>query len=450
MAVFIISTDITQTDVHGFVLNTSNSTLIVDREATVLSQNASGLLVGADHAAVTVRGTVAGGWDALLVAGSSAQILIEDGGLVQGNRSGLSLDAVSGEVVNRGSIVGNHGDGIVLGSPWGISGPVRIVNDGLVSGTSGILMQRADIHGQPAVVTLINTGTIRGDLFSFGSAEHADPGHNSVDLLTNRGLMIGDVALGGLDDRLVNRGVIEGEVRLGTGNDQFDNRGGEVTRAIFGGDGDDLFRPGVSEETIDGGAGIDVLDFRGSAGVALSLTDNEQTGTAQAAGDSYSGIEVVRGSRSGADSISGDGAANRLEGFGGNDALSGGGGNDVIWGGNGVDTVWGGGGSDVFVFRSLGECGDLVHDFRNSASQDDRLELAQAAFGGLGLGVLAASRFVTRGDNLAQDADDRFVFRTTDQTLWFDSNGNAAGGLTLIADFDSGASLTHADILIVA
>jgi hypothetical protein len=53
-----------------------------------------------------------------------------------------------------------------------------------------------------------------------------------------------------------------------------------------------------------------------------------------------------------------------------------------------------------------------------------------------------------RADNLAQDADDRFVFRTTDATLWFDSNGSAAGGLTLVADLQAGATVTSADILL--
>ena len=62
--------------------------------------------------------------------------------------------------------------------------------------------------------------------------------------------------------------------------------------------------------------------------------------------------------------------------------------------------------------------------------------------------TLAASQFEVRADNLAQDADDRFIFRTTDQTLWFDSNGNAGGGLSEVADLQASAVLTAANILI--
>jgi hypothetical protein len=60
--------------------------------------------------------------------------------------------------------------------------------------------------------------------------------------------------------------------------------------------------------------------------------------------------------------------------------------------------------------------------------------------------VLAASRFIARADNLAQDADDRFIFRTTDTTLWWDDDGKGGHAAVLIADLQAGAALTAADI----
>ena len=62
--------------------------------------------------------------------------------------------------------------------------------------------------------------------------------------------------------------------------------------------------------------------------------------------------------------------------------------------------------------------------------------------------LLPAAQFQIKADNLAQDSNGHFIFRTTDQTLWFDANGNAAGGLTLLADLQAGASVTAANILI--
>jgi hypothetical protein len=81
---------------------------------------------------------------------------------------------------------------------------------------------------------------------------------------------------------------------------------------------------------------------------------------------------------------------------------------------------------------------------------NDAVEVAIAGFGaGLVRGVLAAAQFQIRNDNRAQDANDRFIFRTGDATLWFDSNGSATGGLTMLADLQTGAVMTAADILLV-
>ena len=68
--------------------------------------------------------------------------------------------------------------------------------------------------------------------------------------------------------------------------------------------------------------------------------------------------------------------------------------------------------------------------------------------GGLVIGALAADQFVAAANNLALDANDHFNFRTSDTTLWFDSNGNVAGGLIMIADLRAGVAVTAADILI--
>jgi hypothetical protein len=58
------------------------------------------------------------------------------------------------------------------------------------------------------------------------------------------------------------------------------------------------------------------------------------------------------------------------------------------------------------------------------------------------------SQFQSRIDKKAQDNDDRFIFRTTDNTLWFDANGKQQGGLTMLARLESDATLTFHDIFI--
>jgi hypothetical protein len=81
---------------------------------------------------------------------------------------------------------------------------------------------------------------------------------------------------------------------------------------------------------------------------------------------------------------------------------------------------------------------------------NDRFQFSASGFGGgLVAGALAANQFQSRADNLAQDADDRFIFRTTDNTLWFDADGNGAGAAVMIADLHVLATVTAADIFII-
>jgi hypothetical protein len=88
---------------------------------------------------------------------------------------------------------------------------------------------------------------------------------------------------------------------------------------------------------------------------------------------------------------------------------------------------------------------DRILDSGNASGNNDVIRIF---VGGLSLGILAAGRCEVRADNLAQDADDRFIFRTTDQTLWFDVNGTGVGGLSLIADLQASAVMSAADIYV--
>ncbi|MGB8813618.1 MAG: hypothetical protein WCC57_10565, partial [Paracoccaceae bacterium] len=81
---------------------------------------------------------------------------------------------------------------------------------------------------------------------------------------------------------------------------------------------------------------------------------------------------------------------------------------------------------------------------------DDRFVIRAAGFGaGLVAGALNPNLFFSGPSNIAGGAEDRFVFNTTTTALWFDSNGSAAGGLTLLVDLQAGATMTAADILLI-
>jgi Ca2+-binding RTX toxin-like protein len=263
------------------------------------------------------------------------------------------------------------------------------------------------------------------------------------------------------------------DVARGYGGDDFMYGNGGADQ-LYGGDGNDNLYGGAGNDTLDGGAGIDRLEgglgddiyiLATSGDTVVELATAGMDGTDEVrAGYSYTlganlenlvltGTSAINGTgNSLANRITGNGAANVLKGLDGNDTLLGLDGNDRLTGGGGKDSLTGGMGDDAFQFNGTLDGGDFIMDFSNVSGNNDHFRISAAGFGGgLVAGTtLAASQFRARADNLAQDSDDRFIFRTTDQTLWFDSNGNASGGLTLVADLQAGAVMTSADILLVA
>jgi Ca2+-binding RTX toxin-like protein len=266
--------------------------------------------------------------------------------------------------------------------------------------------------------------------------------------------------------------------------------GGAGRDYVDGGAGDDLILTLGDGDRLFGGAGIDTLAFFGPVGVTVNVYRGVSNADLR-----FWQFENIHGS-GGADNLAGDAVANMLDGALGNDVLSGFGGNDRLFGadgddilygnegadrlyggagddalrgaaqndvlfgdagrdllrgGTGIDTLMGGAGDDQFDFISLAEAqtgADFICDFSNMSGNNDTIRVSTAFAAGLTAGSLLPGQFLMRMDNLAQDTDDRFIFRVTDRTLWFDSNGAAADGLTLLADFQAGAVVTAADILI--
>ncbi|MEF8756276.1 MAG: hypothetical protein V5B60_20455 [Accumulibacter sp.] len=137
---------------------------------------------------------------------------------------------------------------------------------------------------------------------------------------------------------------------------------------------------GVGANNLSGGDGSDTVSYlygvSGSAGVIASLATGNASGGS--ASDTFSGIENLAGSIY-ADTLTGDGRANRLDGANGNDTLNGGAGDDVLDGGLGADSLIGGDGSDSYY---VDNAGDSVSETSSSATSGgtDQVFSALAAY----------------------------------------------------------------------
>jgi Ca2+-binding RTX toxin-like protein len=247
------------------------------------------------------------------------------------------------------------------------------------------------------------------------------------------------VTVGGVaEDTLRNIENVQG----GSANDMLVGDG--QANELRGQGGLDILRGGGGNDVLDGGSGIldwaDYIDKTAAVSVTLNGATNAVVTVGGVAEGTLRNIENVQGG-SANDMLVGDGQANELRGQGGDDVLAGGAGNDILLGGVG---------GDQFVFNTALNAAtnvDQVTDFNVAA---DTMVLENAIFTLIaGAGTLTAAQFVANATGTAQDADDRIVYETDTGKLFYDSNGNAAGGATQFAQLAAGLALTNADFFII-
>ena len=130
---------------------------------------------------------------------------------------------------------------------------------------------------------------------------------------------------------------------------------------LFGGDGADILEGRGGADRLDGGGGIDTLSYANSAAAVTVNLQNGAVSGGDAAGDTFTGIENLRGSAF-ADTLVGDANANTIWGGGGDDylldlgggmdTLFGEGGNDRMQGSQGADSYDGGTGTDSVRYNN--------------------------------------------------------------------------------------------------
>lgn len=128
----------------------------------------------------------------------------------------------------------------------------------------------------------------------------------------------------------------------------------------------------------------------------------------------------------------------------------GGGGADRLYGNIGNDTLTGGTGADAFVFHSAPNASTNVDRITDFSVADDSIWLENGVFTALAAtGTLSAGAFVRNTTGLAQDASDRLIYESDTGELYYDSNGNAAGGSVLIAVLNPNLLLTNLDFTVI-
>ena len=203
---------------------------------------------------------------------------------------------------------------------------------------------------------------------------------------------------------------------------------------------------GVEIEKAVGGGGDDTLFGNGSANVMIGNagddTINGQGGEDTLKGSGGNDDLVGAGSN---DKLYGGSGKDGLNGGGGEDQLFGNGGRDVLDGGKGSDQLNGGGGTDKYDFTEKpGDGVDAIVKFEAG----EQLRLDSAAFKHTGAhGTLKAKYFYAGAH--AHDSNDHILYQQSTGKVFYDSNGDAAGGRTLFAILDNTPHLHYDDIFVI-
>jgi Ca2+-binding RTX toxin-like protein len=168
--------------------------------------------------------------------------------------------------------------------------------------------------------------------------------------------------------------------RVGSAAGQYIS-GGAFVDSLSGLGGNDALEGRGSADALRGGTGNDTVTYLHAPSGVIANLASPGGNTGHAAGDTYTSIENLTGSRF-ADTLTGNGFANTLTGGKGADTLRGGDGNDRLVGGPGKDVQTGGAGADIFQFNKrsesvAGTARDRIIDFNagSPGTYVDRIDL---------------------------------------------------------------------------
>jgi serralysin len=324
----------------------------------------------------------------------------------------------------------------------------RSINRGEAAGDTYQSIER--LRGGRFDDTLI--GNFRGNVLEGVTGADILDGRGGFDFARYKSAPTGVTA--NLENSAVNTGHATGDTYISIEGLQ----GSDFADVLTGNSGSNVLVGGRGADALDGRDGFDFARYDignvGNRGVVANLA-NSSGNTGTAAGDTYTSIEGLVGTRF-ADRLTGDDVANSLKGQAGSDRLNGGGGNDTISAGSGNDRLNGGygndrlngeSGRDIFIFDTALNALENVDFIRNFSVTNDTIRLDNAIFTALtSTGTLSATAFF-RGA-AAHDANDRIIHNRSTGAVYYDPDGTGDQAQIQFARVDPRLNLKNLDFVV--
>lgn len=234
-----------------------------------------------------------------------------------------------------------------------------------------------------------------------------------------------------------------------TGNNVITGANGNDT--LVGSGGNDTLNGNGGTDSLEGGTGSDSM--AGGTGNDTYVVDSYSDLVTEFAGGGVDTIKTSLASysifsRPEIENLTGTSAAGHsLTGNAGNNVLTGAGGSDTLAGGAGNDTLAGGAGADFFVFNTALGAGN-VDAIAGFVAADDTFRLENGVFTAIGAaGALVGAAFTIGA--AATTAAHRIIYDQATGHLFYDANGNAAGGQQLFATVTAGSAMSALDFFVI-
>ncbi|WP_165820090.1 calcium-binding protein [Microvirga sp. KLBC 81] len=309
--------------------------------------------------------------------------------------------------------------------------------------TNGAGIETKIVDARATAVTVI--GTSKNDIYApSGHAGDNLDGGDGTDTLTFRG------AGAGVAVNLANENGTAGDAAGDTyrnfeniigsrfSDTLVGNSGGNI---LDGGAGNDILNGGEGGDRLVGGSGNDTYHVDSSTDMVVETSTGGTMDIIYTTAHYTIANYVERLYASGSLSINlvGNSLANVIKGNAGI---------NKIYGGAGNDTLYGGSGKDYFVFNTALSSRTNKDSIKDWNKTDDTIYLENAVFRKLTkTGTLSSSFF--KISSKALDANDYIGYNKATGDLWYDSNGNAAGGQVTFANIGAGKPISNADFVVV-
>jgi len=325
--------------------------------------------------------------------------------------------------------------------------------------THGAGIETKIVDARAAAVSV--TGTIHNDIYA-PSAHSGDDfnGGDGIDTLTFKG------AGAGVTVNLATESGSAGDA-AGDTYKNFENiigssyndglTGNAVSNTLQGGSGNDVLNGLEGADRMEGGLGNDIYYVDNPGDLVIDTSTGIDTVYTSISHALTSYVEYLYATGTSAVTLTGNTLSNRLYGNTASNTLNGGTGNDTLSGGNGADKLYGGAGvdylyggtdtgRDIFVFNTALNSSsnkDFIKDWNKTY---DTIHLENAVFKVL-KGPLSASMFKIAA--AATDANDYVGYNKATGNLWYDYNGNKAGGQIFFANIGANKAIAYNDFVII-